>query len=615
MEYKPLDFAAFEIRLLTLDPKRGSDDALSCTLNHSFLTEPPDYRALSYCWGDPTDNEEVIVNGHPMQITRNLSVALKQLRSSNLTTLWVDALCINQTNLAERGLQVTRMGLIYSNAAEVIVWLGEENEGSSIAMARILEPSGYDLDRFQAVESYEQRKDEYTKLFGDRPRVRPLPDNVQRSFIALFQRPYWKRVWIIQEVAKARNVSIFCGGRIVSWAQLLRFVQGTELLPPEVQALIKFRSTEQSSQDRPRLAKALIDTKYNLSTDPRDKIYALRALSSDGDELVPTPNYTQSPQRVYFNLLKNMLSKYESLDYLHRQLPSNHPLSGKGGYPPDWRKVSYGLPFVLMSCSLPFDDPDRVINSFPGVGPDSSLKSQHSHYFPILRPFGLRAFVSVQDSIQYVAGDWDSPRPRPSKENPQIGVTQSEIVVNSASWDILKAFCVACMREGSAPLGDIGRMPQTFLKLVLESDWSQIDAPRTRKDFFFNWLHANQKFLFQGKTLRMWVEDYMGNLPPVKKKQTQGRIHTKKTLPSNYEDVFLDTMCHVLRRGTRLAAGRTLDLVSPEALPGDLLCWIAGGGSILLRQEADGYQFIGTWKSLPGSELNPERDWRIADIH
>jgi hypothetical protein len=122
MEYKPLDFAAFEIRLLTLRPPSSSTfEPIHCTVTHSSLVSPSPYCALSYCWGDPTNKQEITMNGHPMPVTHNLHVALKQLRSSNIATLWIDALCINQEDVVERGLHVTRMGVIYSKAEEVVV--------------------------------------------------------------------------------------------------------------------------------------------------------------------------------------------------------------------------------------------------------------------------------------------------------------------------------------------------------------------------------------------------------------------------------------------------------------------------------------------------------------
>src|SRR3954447_9300852 len=112
MEYKPLEFATFEFRLLdTLPCRRGEaeDSPVRCTLYHSSLIEPPAYRALSYCWGDPLVTKPIIIDGHVVQVTANLEAALRQLRALNLSAFWIDAICINQADLMERGLQVMRM--------------------------------------------------------------------------------------------------------------------------------------------------------------------------------------------------------------------------------------------------------------------------------------------------------------------------------------------------------------------------------------------------------------------------------------------------------------------------------------------------------------------------
>lgn len=99
----------------------------------------PDYDALSYTWGTPEDEETLLVGSSAkevldaeaslatLQIRQNLAAALRYLRSPHTPrTLWIDAVCINQTDLEERGSQVSRMGSIFKNASRVVVWLGIE---------------------------------------------------------------------------------------------------------------------------------------------------------------------------------------------------------------------------------------------------------------------------------------------------------------------------------------------------------------------------------------------------------------------------------------------------------------------------------------------------------
>jgi hypothetical protein len=165
MDYKPLDFLNFEIRFLTLlRPDEADEGIVACTLDHAFLHDQPEYDALSYCWGDATITAPVKVNGCIVKVTTNLEAGLRQLRHKGVKAVWVDALCINQQDPIERGLQVMRMGLIYSKAYQVIVWLGIEADNSSAAFSQL--HSG-----------------------------QLSPEEVGKNPIrALLRRPYWNRV-------------------------------------------------------------------------------------------------------------------------------------------------------------------------------------------------------------------------------------------------------------------------------------------------------------------------------------------------------------------------------------------------------------------------------------
>jgi hypothetical protein len=93
----------------------------------SFSTtrEAPSYEALSYIWGGPTNTVEIICGQGRLSITVNLRDAIRRFRYKNkCRVLWVDAICIDQRNIEERGKQVQLMGMIYWKADRVLVWLG-----------------------------------------------------------------------------------------------------------------------------------------------------------------------------------------------------------------------------------------------------------------------------------------------------------------------------------------------------------------------------------------------------------------------------------------------------------------------------------------------------------
>jgi hypothetical protein len=126
--YRSLSSATQEFRLLKLlSDAPGS--LIKCTLvpTHSTHLERPQFDAISYCWGDVNGTVPIQVNGQELLVTSNLHKLLQRIRNDDGTVrmLWIDALCINQSDLKERAQQVQMMRLIYAQANRVVIWLGE----------------------------------------------------------------------------------------------------------------------------------------------------------------------------------------------------------------------------------------------------------------------------------------------------------------------------------------------------------------------------------------------------------------------------------------------------------------------------------------------------------
>jgi hypothetical protein len=161
-----------EIRLLRIEPGTGPAQ-VKCSLFHAQLGESPTYDAVSYTWGldnDPGSTKTTLISidgARTMEVCENLGNALRFLRlKDKARVLWVDAICINQADPTERGHQVAQMGMIYSQATTVRVWLGLPDELSSKAF-RFLENSGtvrrmkegiIELDGWEAVASLCRRE-------------------------------------------------------------------------------------------------------------------------------------------------------------------------------------------------------------------------------------------------------------------------------------------------------------------------------------------------------------------------------------------------------------------------------------------------------------------------
>ena len=224
-DYQPLDEHRSEIWLVTI-PKLDSNltaegcrlehilsdgtTVICCTIEHRSLDQPPSYKGLSYCWGDTNKTKKIHLNGSEVQITENLEAALRELGRHESICLWVDALCINQSDIDERGRQVLRMRDIYNEASETISWLGVEAEESSLAFDLIQILSRTNDDSKSA--RYEEA---LMRLY--RPSENHKYDTHWNAFLLLFRRPYWGRVWIVQEVVSSKKVWVRCGSRYALW--------------------------------------------------------------------------------------------------------------------------------------------------------------------------------------------------------------------------------------------------------------------------------------------------------------------------------------------------------------------------------------------------------------
>ncbi|KAH7119300.1 heterokaryon incompatibility protein-domain-containing protein [Dactylonectria macrodidyma] len=221
-QYKKLEEPR-QTRLLHLLPGTGE---LYFNLESVNLDDNPEYEAISYCWGNAKDTRAVCCEKDSLQITVSLFSALKQLRFPDRPrTLWADAVCINQDDIVEKGVQVKLMSQIYSKTSRILIWLGEDEAGlegvrESVAEAlALLPPDTYDGDEIREIQQ---------RLFRDTSELRKqgkpnINDHDWASINHLFLRPWFERKWIIQEVAMAPDDVprlMICGDIELSWSDL-----------------------------------------------------------------------------------------------------------------------------------------------------------------------------------------------------------------------------------------------------------------------------------------------------------------------------------------------------------------------------------------------------------
>jgi hypothetical protein len=129
--YTPLDRERKQIRLLTLQPGSGDDDeVLVCTLATAYLDTPTPlpYETISYVCGDQTIKAKIDLHGSEVQVQATSEAALRRMRRRDRPrTLWIDAICINEADVAERGHQVGMMYEIYSRTSHNLIFLGSDD--------------------------------------------------------------------------------------------------------------------------------------------------------------------------------------------------------------------------------------------------------------------------------------------------------------------------------------------------------------------------------------------------------------------------------------------------------------------------------------------------------
>ena len=139
--FSSLDPAQREIRLLRIHPGKDAADLIKLTVYHTTIDDAGDYLALSYAWGGKSESTPpVVLNGTDFAVTANLHSALRHIRLPEEELLiWIDAICINQTDTAEREDQVRQMRDIFGGAKEVLAWIGPEVTGEEGDVFRFIE--------------------------------------------------------------------------------------------------------------------------------------------------------------------------------------------------------------------------------------------------------------------------------------------------------------------------------------------------------------------------------------------------------------------------------------------------------------------------------------------
>ncbi|KAJ2983087.1 hypothetical protein NQ176_g956 [Zarea fungicola] len=358
------------IRLLHIKAAIYLADRLDCELISVPIDESPPFDALSYCWGISPRQTRIMVNGKQHQITDSLADSLHRYRRLGNGTIsgkwkgkskyiWADGICIDQSNTEEKNDQVQLMQKIYSRAHAVFINLGYVPD-NWIAALFLMKSVAFLLKHEYPLMNQEVL---FEKRF-----LPPLYHSAWLAYGYLFEQPWFKRLWVIQEMALSARDPIVMFGRY-SFNLGLHFDTADFLLRQgycsAFQAYHRKRSTgflntlkmkhiRADFRHESSSALSLLENVRDLSaTDPRDRIFALQSIMRPPDRLVI--NYKLSAEDIYKQFAiqqvhNNHGSRLLNTAGLHRRSPG----SALPTWVPDWRAQEQSPRLICYIRETPY---------------------------------------------------------------------------------------------------------------------------------------------------------------------------------------------------------------------------------------------------------------------
>lgn len=399
--YQPIKH--WQTRLLRLAPGSFDEplrvDIDAATLVHSEglvldgRNEIVAYDALSYCWGSKAAPATITCGSHTLAISSSLSSALRHLRHANTARhLWVDALCINQSDPLEKSVQIQQMMTIFEKAETVVAWLGESTAQTRAA--------------FKLMRVLHNREVAVHHDNGTCHITQDLLQEIHR----LFSSAWLARTWVRQEIFTARSLVVRCGNASVTWEEFMgaavRAAHGLSN-PDCSSAKDVWKSTElpiwhyasqpskgrMSLKGKPYLLDLLADSHRFRVTDERDIIYGIIGMTSTSTSTTSTTHetvegrdntailpidYRRTVSQVFQDVFKYLLNSHSSLALLS--------LSKVSASTAKYGAKEIGLPTWAIDWRYPCDA--AVLRQYlRGLSKEDTKKQWHSLTTPRKQAF------------------------------------------------------------------------------------------------------------------------------------------------------------------------------------------------------------------------------------
>ncbi|EMC93150.1 hypothetical protein BAUCODRAFT_229334 [Baudoinia panamericana UAMH 10762] len=350
------------------------------------MDELEDYEAVSYVWGDQKSRIIIDCNGSSISVGVNLALLLRRMRLLEGTRrLWVDALCIDQSNKHERSVQVRHMGYIYEHALRGVFWLGDEDEQTAEAFS-LLQELAQMVQLVDARTGYSEVAHTLTAQEMQQRRLPDLRDERWNPFWKLLLDQWFMRTWILQEACLTPHAIMQRGSFTIEWTKFVRLIAymvSSQAVRNDFAAstLVHFCLWVDYGLD---LLETLQLARGRFCTEPLDRVFSILGLAKhqpthlssgsfvDTSEL-QTVDYDEPTSELYRRVARVYLLQG---DLRPLGLASNNVIGNVKGLPswvPDWTAWNWNTPiYYSLKHLVPEGEPVRfaLANRTPVLSQD-----------------------------------------------------------------------------------------------------------------------------------------------------------------------------------------------------------------------------------------------------
>lgn len=602
------------------------------TLQSFRLADPdlPAYDALSYTWGSQTYSEPILVDGEELLVLPSVLPFLGILAKRKPTYWWVDSICIDQKNKTEKAHQISLMVLIFRFAQQTQVYLGEEADDSTLAI-EFLRDLG---DRYGKRQSREWINATFQRKGPNEPQW----DAVSK----LFGRPWWTRIWTVQEYIIPVRLELYCGEANMSrenfvdalhciWQGSVKGLDHFET-PWTRTRIVEYHQVfgqdEQLQSLRCSLTAAMAYICLYNFTDARDRLYSLSGLVRDA-HLAGIPDLDQDVEDLYKKFVKAFVEHYKSLDVICYATSFTSSESRPGqcrplpSWVPDWTVPAPAVvgPLMASQPNGPIGnlrpthslESSAIYNASLGAKADvvfsDDLKQLSCPGFIIDEVDALASFPAIPpvtrlefDTLHQGESDilrTDSPGGKPNHDE---AAEVMESVMRCLVLDRGDKYF-----NHAPPTAMFASEFKTFLGLGLQKN-------PALKFTFKAWFRENRTLRIRGWTLENLAREYVGDDFHPTADQQQGHR-------GSFFGRLYDTIGYMMRRLIITRMG-IICMAPGKTRRGDLVCVLLGCNiPVVLRPAEDGkYALVGECYVdgfMNGEVLSaPRREWRkqVFDI-